>query len=122
MTEVTLYVNDMIVNEHSLRLDFPKKDFSEGYERLLVVRGHDLDPERGLNITYNEFKAGYTIIGYETEGGIVPDEVLHFIRKGNMRLEVKCPATTEDLIGVVYAEFPDVFQIDAARNVIPRSL
>ena len=69
----------------------------------------------GNYITRQEFRDGYTIYAYDTDG----KDFLNLIKKGHTRLSIRFQTPTKDIVCVlVYRKTPAILEIDESRNIL----
>ena len=122
MSEIALFVDDIPCPFAPVQCDFAKAEYTELYHHLFSNLGIDKEHERGVFIDYRDYANGYAIYAFDISGGF-GNQTLSLIKSAVLRLESRFKeALSENITAVVYGKFNDVFQIDSARNIIPRTL
>ena len=121
VSQVALYVDDLSLPAQPMKLNFPNKDYLEAYYSMISGLGLDIQ-DRGNDITIDEYDSGYCFFVFDLRGGL-GNGTLSTLEKRNIRIEVNFRTPLPNPItALVYGTFADVFQIDKARNVLPRKL
>ena len=86
---------------------------------LLETLGID-EGDRAIDLSPNEWANGYSIFGFKiTPGPIGSSGPRSLPRTGSVRIELKfSAATARNLNLVLYAEYPNVIEIDRFKNII----
>jgi hypothetical protein len=106
----------------------PSKPFTPNFEDNLYIRAYNslfdgsgiFHKDVGMDISRDDFAKGYCLICTD----MTPDLSCHeghwcLIKNGNLRLELRFKEALEETITVVcFAEFSNLIEIDAHRNVI----
>ena len=88
-----------------------------GYQSLFSGIGK-LFQDTGNQINRSDYGSGYTLFAFNLTLDHCPGDHFELIKQGNLRLELhfsEALANTVNLI--VYAEFQNVIEVDANRNV-----
>lgn len=121
MTQIALYLNDVSVPWQPVQVDLTNGNYLELYQTLFTCFGID-GKDKGNDITLEDYKEGYTLIAYDLSGAI-NNSSLPIVERSSLRIEAHFKdALTTDITAIIYGQFPDVFQIDQVRNVIPRKI
>ena len=108
LTTLGLFVDDESIPSRPLKFDFKHQIFQEGYSSLFDDAGN------GPDISRESYAAGYSLISFK-----LGDNLLPFTGKGNVRLSgIFGDSLKENVVVILYAEFPAVLKIDHARNVL----
>jgi hypothetical protein len=75
--------------------------------------------ETGNDITYDEFKNGYTLYAFDLTADTCNGEYFNELNDGNLELEVVFEKAKSEAISVlIYMEFDNLVEITKHRNVI----
>ena len=108
--QIGIFVNDVCVpTSQPLKLNFISGDYLEAYQSLF-------NDGRECDITRSDYAKGYTLIEFDLSA---TSNTLN----ANLRLEATfSQPLTENITAIVCGYFTDVFEIDHARNIIPRRI
>ena len=121
LTQVGVYVDGEQIPRKPLFLKFDEaggQNFIAGYQSLFSGTGK-LSQDTGNQINRSDYGSGYTAFCFDLSPDHCPGEHFELIKQGNLRVELhfaQALANTVNLI--VYAEFQNVIEIDANRNVL----
>jgi hypothetical protein len=94
-----------------LDFDYDNNKYVDGYRSLLKIC-------RELDITYEEFKAGYAIYAFDLNPDICSPEHYSLLEDGNMDLDIRLSKYVEDsLTFIFYLEYDNILEINKHRNV-----
>ena len=121
LTQVGVYVDEEQIPGKPLFLNFVEaggQNDIAGYQSLFSGTGK-LSQDAGSQISRSDYGSGYTVFCFD----LSPDHCLrdHFelIKKGNLRAELHFSEPLTYIVNlIVYAEFQNVIEIDANRNVL----
>ncbi len=121
LSQVVVKVNSVCFPRQPINLNFEAatRDYLRGYMMLLETLGID-EGDRAIELTPNEWANGYAIFGFKiTPGPIGSSGPRSLPRTGSLRIELKFSvATGKNLNLVLYAEYPNIIEIDRFRNII----
>jgi len=115
LNSLALYLDNIPYPSKPLRPDFDKNTFTECYFNLFAGQASQ---DTGNAISLADFASGYSLFAFELQPSLAKD---HFplIKRGSLNVEASfAEALTENTNAFVMARFPDMFTIDASRNVI----
>ena len=120
---VSLIVNDTVANGAPLEMNFDEaaaggRQYVLAYNQMFTSTGtHGSD--FGNDITIEDFKDGYTLFCYNLDPFENPGDYYNLIDTGFVRLSIQFRnPLAETVVLVIYSEHQDMFEIDAARNVL----
>ena len=118
---VSLVVNDTVANGAPLEVNFDSDEGREyviAYNQMFSATGTE-GKDFGNDITIEDFKDGYTLFCYNLDPFDNPGKYYNLIKTGFVRLSIQfSKPLPETVVIVIYSEHQDMFQIDAARNVL----
>ena len=117
---ISLYVDGAQVPARQLQPDFENGLYAEAYQSLFSGTGtHFLN--HGNSISRQAFSQGYCLFAYDLTPDLSANDNTHWnlVRHGSVRLDVRfrTPLTTT-INCIVYGEYANVLEIDAARQCI----
>ena len=121
LTQVGVYVDGEQIARKPLFLKFDaagSQNVIAGYQSLFSGIGK-LSQDTGNQINRSDYGSGYTLFAFDLTPDHCPGDHFELIKQGNLRLELhfsEALANTVNLI--VYAEFQNVIEVDANRNVL----
>ena len=121
LTQVGVCVDGEQIPRKPLFLNFDAangQNVIAGYQSLFSGIG-SLSQDMGNQINRSAYGSGYTLFAFDLTPDHYPGDHFELIKQGNLRLELhfsEAPANTVNLI--VYAEFQNVIEVDANRNVL----
>ena len=121
LTQVGVYVDGEQIPRKPLFLKFSEaggQNFIAGFQSLFSGTGK-LSQDAGNQINRSDYSSGYTAFCFD----LSPDHCLgdHFelTKQGNLRTELHFGQTLANTVNlIIYAEFQNVIEIDASRNVL----
>lgn len=109
---VILRKNGNPVPFETLDLDTTNGQFLQGYMSLIQGTGK-LHENRGLGITPEQYKYGYTLYGFDLTSDMSSCDVFNLVQEGRISLDVKLGRpTTAAVTMLVYLEYDAVYEID----------
>lgn len=123
VTNMSLVVNEMVVGGQPLEVNFDKtsakgRDYVSAYNNMFNITGTEGE-NFGNNILLEDFAEGYALFCFNLDPFSKPGKYLNLVKTGFVRLAIQFSKPLEETIVVVlYSEHQDMFQIDAAKNVI----
>lgn len=116
---VAMYVDGESVPSQPLKPNFENDQFVDAHLSLFTVSGKD-GQGGGNAIERPMYKRGYTLFGFVVDPTAADDlQYWPEQRRGHTRFEIKFSKPLPESISLIlYATFPALLQIDAARNVI----
>ena len=114
LSDIGFYVNNTPFPAKPMQLNFSdtihQSHYLEAYERLCIY-----NPE--INISYEEFYRGYTILVFDLKNNEGMD-LLSNIHRGQTKLELRFGKSLEQAVTVIlYGKFNASLTIDSVRNV-----
>ena len=89
-----------------------------GYQSLFSGIGK-LSQDTGNQINESDYGSGYSLFAFYLTPGHCPGDHFGLIKQGNLRLELHfSEALANTVKRIFYAEFQNVIEIDANRNVL----
>ncbi|EFO89372.1 hypothetical protein CRE_20529 [Caenorhabditis remanei] len=125
ITDIHIDYCGMSVPGRPFSLDFTKNKFIEAYIQLQETLGHTRNNFSCNSISTKMFKEdGYTIFGFELSPVAQDNSLFELVRQTNIsvRLNFRDKTPEGGLYCVVYAEFDQIFSLDALRNPIIDSI
>lgn len=121
INSLTLFVDGVQVPSKTLQPDFAnKKLYVDAYHTLFSGTGiHFLN--EGNQITRENYPDGFCLFAFDLTPDLSANECSHwnFIRHGSVRLDVRFDNALTDTVNcIVYAEYDNILEIDASRQVI----
>ena len=120
---VSLVVNDMVANGAPLDVNFDEtnaegRKYVAAYNQMFGATGTE-GKDFGNGVTIEDFKDGYALFCYNLEPFDNPGQFFNLVRTGFVRLSIQFRnPLKETVVLIIYAEHQDMYQIDAARNVL----
>ena len=121
LTQVGVYVDGEQIPRKPLFLKFDDaggQNFIAGFQSLFSGTGK-LSQDAGNQINRSDYGSGYTAFCFDLSPDHCSGDHFELIKQGNLRVELhfkQALANTVNLI--IYAEFQNVIEIDASRNVL----
>lgn len=123
VTNVSLIVNETMIGGEPLIVDFDSetgKRFTTAYNQMFTATGKD-GKDFGNDIKLSEYPQGYCLFCFNLEPFNHPGKYFNLVKTGFVRLAIQFSTPlTKTVVLVIYTEHQDIFEIDAARNVITR--
>ena len=118
ISNIGFYVNGEPTTHPPLQLDVANGNYIQGLNSLYRVTGKLME-NTDLGITRESYKQGYTLIGFDVDPTTSPDfRYIGKPRQGHTKLEIKFKTgLVEPVTLILFATFPEIMCIDAARNV-----
>lgn len=123
ITDISLVVNDVVVGGQPLRVNFDSsngrgRDYVTAYNNMFSTTGTE-GADFGNNISLEDYANGYALFCFNLEPFAKPGKYLNLIKTGYVRLSLQfAEPLPETIVLVVFTEHQDMFQIDAAKNII----
>ena len=120
---VALVVNETVVGGQPLSVNFNAtkaegRDYVAAYNHMFSGTGTQ-GKDFGNNITIDDFAKGYGLFCFNLEQFTNPGQYFNLVKTGFVRLSIKFhEPLPETIVLIVYTEHQDMFQVDAARNVL----
>lgn len=117
--KIKLYVaGHPIPYREDLNFDFDKNQYVRGYNTLYKGLYRSLY-DTGNDITYEDYKNGYTLFAFNTTPDLCDSEHSSLPTTGELQLEVKFKKETpSNITAVFYLEFDNVVQINNLRQIL----
>ena len=120
LTQVGVYVDGEQIPRKPLFLKFDDagQNFIAGFQSLFSGTGK-LSQDAGNQINRSDYGSGYTAFCFDLSPDHCSGDHFELIKQGNLRVGLhfkQALANTVNLI--IYAEFQNVIEIDASRNVL----
>ena len=121
LTQVDVYVDGEQIPRKPLFLKFSEaggQNFIAGFQSLFSGTGK-LSQDAGNQIDRSDYGSGYTAFCFDLSPDHCSGDHFELTKQGNLRTELhfgQALANTVNLI--IYAEFQNVIEIDASRNVL----
>ncbi|CAG2238519.1 unnamed protein product [Mytilus edulis] len=119
MTEVSLKVNGVEIYGTPLKLDFGvNRNYSTAYVRLFEI-SEKWNKDAGLNISYSDFGAGYSLLAFSLDPSLdFQEDFINLVKHGNARLEIRFKSpTTETINCLCYYQSQAILTVDESREV-----
>lgn len=116
LTYASCRVDGQAVPGEAIVTDFQTGEVMEAYGTIF-----DAFDNQDVSISRDDYvKGGYTLICFKVNPSASRDfSYMSPIKHGNVQLELRLKENLEETTNVlIYAAFPEVFEIDSARNVI----
>lgn len=117
---LSLYVEGTQYPSKPLQPNFTKKLYADSYNTLFTGTGiHFLN--EGNTISREDYHSGYCLTAFDLTPDLSASDNAHWnlIKHGSVRIETRfAEALTTTINCIVYAEFDNVIEIDAMRQVI----
>lgn len=121
VTSISLVVNETIVGGQPLTVDFKSttgRNYVNAYNQMYTTTGTE-GTDFGNNIELDEFPKGYALFCFNMEPFEQGGKYFNLVRSGYVRLSIQFGTPLEEtIVLILYGEHQDMFQIDAARNVL----
>lgn len=121
VSNVSLVVNENIIGGRPLNVDFTSgtgKRFAHAYTQMFTTTGKD-GKDVGIDIKLSDYPNGYCLFCFNLEPFNQPGQYFNLVKTGFVRLSIQFSTPLENTaVLILYSEYQDLFQIDAARNVI----
>lgn len=123
VTDISLVVNDIVVGGEPLHVNFDKtetkaRDYVAAYKNMFSTTGTEGE-NFGNDIAISDFADGYALFCFNLEPFSKPGKYLNLVKTGFVRLSLQFGTPlTETIVIIIYSEHQDMFQIDAAKNII----
>lgn len=123
LTDISLIVNEVVVGGQPLHVNFDSttakgRDYVTAYSNMFTTTGTDGE-NFGNNILLSDYAQGYALFCFNLEPFAKPGKYLNLVKTGFVRLSLQFGTPlAQTIVIVIYSEHQDMFQIDAARNVI----
>lgn len=105
---IALFLDDESIPGAPIKLRFDQQMYQEGYSTLFDSDGN------GPDISREDYQAGYMLTSFK-----LAEDCLPFTGRGNLRLTGNFGTSlAQNVVLIVFAQFPAVLKIDSARNVI----
>ena len=121
LTQVGVYVDGEQIPRKPLFLKFDEaggQNFIAGYQSLFLGTGK-LSQDTGNQINRSDYGSGYTAFCFDLSPDHCSGDHFELIKQGNLRVELHFAQALANTINlIVYAEFQNVIEIDANRNVL----
>lgn len=120
---ISLIVNETIVGGQPLKVNFDAetasgRDYVNAYNNMFAATGTEGE-NFGNDITIEDFAKGYALFCFNLEPFTKPGKYLNLVKTGFVRLSVQfSKPLPETIVLIIYCEHQDMFQVDAAKNVI----
>ena len=114
---MSLSVDGKSLPSEPFQCDFDKDQFVSAYLSLFTGVGK-FDQNEGNFITRSDFSSGYSVFLFDVSGRR-GKECLDLVKTGSTRLSIRFDkALQETVTCLVYSSFPNMIQIDEARNIV----
>jgi len=118
---LSLYVDGTQIPSKPLQPDFTKeKLYTDAYHTLFSGTGiHFLN--EGNSISRENYPNGYCLFAFDLTPDLSANDNTHWnlIKHGNVRIEVRFEEALQNTINcIIYAEYDNILEIDASRQVI----
>ena len=121
LTQVGVFVDGEQIPRKPLFLKFNEaggQNFIAGFQSLFSGIGK-LSQDTGNQVTRSDYSQGYTLFAFDLTPDHCPGEHFELIKQGNLRVELHFAQPLANTVNlIVYAEFQNVIEIDANRNVL----
>lgn len=118
INSLALFSDGHQIPSKALTPDFTNDNYARSY--LSLFTGCSMAwKDTGIDISYQDYKAGYTIFCFDLSPSLIDGPVVEPVKSGNLRLEVSFAKALEHPIhALIYAESDGLIEIDRARQVI----
>ena len=117
---LSLYIDGVQTPSKALEPDFARHKYVDAYLTLFTGTGiHFLND--GNDISREDYPNGYCLFAFDLTPDLSANELSHWnlIRHGSVRLEVRFASPLTTTVNcVVYAEFENILEIDASRQIL----
>jgi hypothetical protein len=118
LTYLSLNLDGRSVMGKPLSLDFEHNKYSKAFFGSKVALGL-ANRNADNDISYKQFKNGYTLFSFDLSPSLLDGEQFEMIRSGALSLELKfAQVLTETVQVLVYAELDSVLEIDRSRQIL----
>ena len=118
MTEIYLTVEGVNVPAQPLKPNFDNGCYAPAYFTLFSNMGNMFD-DRGLDISYKDYKNGYTIFAFDLTADMEDGDHLELFRRGIVRLSLKFKEALGEVVTIMaIAEFENTLEIDQDGNIL----
>ena len=121
ISDISLVVNETIIGGQPLSVNFNDdtgRNYVNAYNQMFSTIGTE-GKDFGNNIRLEEYSNGYTLFCFNLEPFEKPGAYYNLIHTGYVRLSIQFKdPLAETTVLIIYTEHQDMFQIDAARNVL----
>ena len=121
LTQVGVYVDGEQIPRKPLFLKFDEaggQNFIAGFQSLFSGIGK-LSQDTGNQVTRSDYGQGYTLFAFDLTPDHCPGDHFELIKQGNLRVELHFAQPLANTVNlIIYAEFQNVIEIDANRNVL----
>ena len=121
LTQVGVYVDGEQIPRKPLFLKFDKaggQNFITGFQSLFSSTGK-LCQDTGNQIYRSDYLQGYTLFAFDLTPDHCPGDHFELIKQGNLRVELHFAQPLVNTVNlIIYAEFQNVIEVDANRNVL----
>ena len=120
---ISLVVNDTVVGGQPLTVNFDEskaggRSYVNAYSQMFSATGREGN-EFGNGIKISDFPNGFCLFCYNLEAFSQPGKYFNLVNTGHVRLTMRFNTQLkETVVMIVFSEHQDMFQVDAARNVI----
>ncbi len=114
---IAIYVDGQQIPGKPITPDFTNGLYCRSFMKTMEATGTS-NTAFGPNLTYDDFKKGYAIFGYDLTPHLANGDIATK-RKGKVQIEVKFKDVLENTITmIVYSEFDNNIYIDRDRHII----
>ncbi|XP_078357498.1 uncharacterized protein F54H12.2-like [Oculina patagonica] len=121
LTQVGIYVDGEQIPRKPLFLKFDEaggQNFIAGFQSLFSGTGK-LSQDAGNQIGRGDYGSGYTVFCFDLSPDHCSGDHLELTKQGNLRVELQFAQALANTVNlIIYAEFQNVIEIDASRNVL----
>ena len=121
LTQVGVYVDGEQIPRKPLFLKFDEagsQNFITGFQSLFSGTGK-LSQDTGNQINRSDYGQGYTLFTFDLTPDHCPGDHFELIKQGNLRVELHFAQPLANTVNlIIYAEFQNLIEIDASRNVL----
>ncbi len=114
---VAIYLDGQQIPGKPLMPDFTNGHYTRSFLKTIQATG-TLNSSFGPNITYDDFKKGFAIFGYDLTPDLAQSET-KTKRKGKLQIEIKYSSALENLLSIIaYSEFDNNIYINRDRQIV----
>ena len=119
LSKLDVSIDGKSIHNKPFQPDFENGHFLRSYMSLYQATGA-LGQNRSMGIMLSDYKAGYTLWGFDLTADQGSEEgQLHPIKTGNLRIELQFADALAAVVNViVYAEFDNQIEINSLREII----
>ena len=121
LTQVGVYVDGEQIPRKPLFLKFDEaggQNFIAGFQSLFSGIGK-LSQDTGNQMNRTDYGSGYTAFCFDLSPDHCTGDHFELIKQGNLRVELHFAQPLANTVNlIIYAEFQNVIEIDASRNVL----